>query len=337
MDFVSRLESFLKLKNHLQNLNEEELTNLKHKAKIQNPWFTFENIDLAFKGILRMLDEGDLLNWTSGYSFKNTSEKNIGVIAAGNIPMVGFHDALCVLLSGHCLHIKLSHQDDVLLPYLFNILIQIDQEWKGKIMLVDKLKNIDAAVATGSDNSARYFEYYFKHIPSLIRKNRTSVAIINGEESQEDLTNLGDDIYQYFGFGCRNVAKVLLPRDFQITHLLDHLNHWTFLGDNHKFVNNYHYQRAIFSLGGIPFLDNGFSIFSQNKNLVSPTSVVYYDYYDNLTEVTGYLRQNSEKIQCVVANKKVALDNSIPFGKTQMPAVWEYADNVDTLKFLLDV
>lgn len=337
MEFNRRLESFLELKNKLKNLPEQELNELIQKAKIKNPWFTDDNIKTAFTGIISMLNEDDLKTWTASYHFPDQpSAKNVGVVMAGNIPLVGFHDFLSVLISGHRLMAKLSAQDDVLLPFVADLLIATDQRWKPKINFVEKLQDFDAVIATGSDNSSRYFEYYFKTLPRIIRKNRVSAAVVNGKEQPQELKELGEDIYRYFGLGCRNVSKIFLPQGYDIKTLLDQLNEWSFLTDNHKFANNYNYNQAIFAMERIPYLDNGFSIFTESDQLASPTAVVYYEHYKNLETLQNLIASNRSKIQCIVSSNKW-FPGSVDIGKAQYPRVWEYADDVDTVAFLLGV
>jgi len=337
MEIITRVKSFLRLKNEIENLSDAALKPLMKKAMINNPWFTESNIELAFEGIIALLTEDHLLKWLANYKFSSNTPGKIGVIMAGNIPMVGFHDMLCVLLSNNILNAKLSSQDNILIPFLAEKLTAIEPEWQEKIQFVDKLKGVDAVIATGSDNSARYFEYYFKNIPALIRKNRTSVAVISGNETKKELRDLGKDIYQYFGLGCRNVSKLFLPKNYDITLLLDEWNDWSHFMENHKFMNNHTYYRAIYSIEKIKYLDNGFSIFTQNKDLVSPTSVIYYNFYENESEVLRYLSEFRDKIQCVVSQKPLGEIKTVPFGQTQKPQVWDYSDNVDTMNFLLDL
>lgn len=337
MEFNRRLKSFLELKVKLQNIPGTELNAVIEKAKIKNPWFTGDNIKFALAGIISMLSEDKLQHWTSRYDFsQNIPPKSIGVIMAGNIPLVGFHDLLSVLISGHRLVAKLSSQDEILLPFVTEKLVETDENWKEKISFVDKLQNFDAVIATGSDNTSRYFDYYFKDYPKIIRKNRTSAAVLHGDEKGEELRNLGEDIYRYFGLGCRNVSKIYLPQDFDIKVLLDPLNDWDFLSDSHKFVNNYNYNRAIYAMEQIPYFDNGFSIFTESEQLVAPTSVVYYQYYNNNEELENLINANEQKLQCVVSAGGW-FPGSIEFGKAQVPEVWDYADNIDTVKFLLDI
>ncbi len=334
MKIIERLDSFLFLKNRLNEFPANKFSDLVIKAHHKNPWFTEKNIRLAFDGIIEMLNEESLKEWSDRYPLEDKTPKNIGVIMAGNIPMVGFHDLLCVLLSNHNLKARLSSQDDVLIPFIIDELVSIDPWWGEKIEIVEKIKEVDAVIATGSDNTSRYFEYYFRGLPKILRKNRTSLAIITGHEDRQELKDLGKDIYQYFGLGCRNVSKILLPEGYNLIQLLDELNDWAELMESNKYMNNYTYNRAIFSIEKIQYLDNGYSLFTQSDQPVSPTAVVYYDFYRDNTELKNYIDQNHEKIQCLVGSKDSGLNNIVPFGKAQQPKIWDYADNVDTMKFL---
>ncbi len=252
---------------------------------------------------------------------------------AGNIPLVGFHDLLCILLSGHQLVAKLSSSDSVLMKFIKDSLIEIDPAFSEKIFFEERLNNVDAVIATGSDNTSRYFEYYFRNIPHIIRKNRTSCAIILGEESSEEFSVLGKDIFSYFGLGCRNVSKVYIPENFDFIPMLKSLDSYQPIINHHKYANNYDYQKSILLINQIHFYDTGFLLLTKNENMVSPISTIYYESYKDQGDLNTKLKLNEEKIQCIVSARGW-FNQSIPFGEAQFPAVDDYADGIDTLAFL---
>ena len=260
----------------------------------------------------------------------------MGLILAGNIPLVGFHDFLSVLISGNNVLIKTSSNDQFLLPFLAKYLIAIEPELSNKITFVEgKLENFDAVIATGSNNTARYFEYYFKDKPSIIRKNRNSVAVLNGEETKEQLMALGEDIFRYFGLGCRNVSKLFVPKGYSFNAFFEAIFEYQDIIHYEKYANNYDYNKAVFLMSNFKLLDNGFLTIKEDSSYASPISSVFYEFYENLEELQIRLESESEQIQCIVSNNLVK--NSIDFGQTQRPNLWDYADNVDTISFLLTI
>jgi hypothetical protein len=290
---------------------------------------------MSLTAIRKFLHSNVLLHWLSNYPIsEKINPKTIALVLAGNIPLVGFHDILTTLISGNSVQLKLSSKDSVLTQYLLDLLISIEPRFKDRIVIVNKLQGFDGVIATGSDNSARYFEFYFGKYPSIIRKNRTSCAVITGEENSDDLQNLGLDIFSYFGLGCRNVSKLHLPQDYPLTSLFDHWNSFSQIIHHHKYANNYDYQKAILMIDKISFYDNGFVMLTPNDKTVSPISVLYYETYQSPVELREKLRLNAEKIQCIVGKNYPA---TVPFGKTQFPEPDDYADQVDTLKFLIDL
>ena len=289
---------------------------------------------MTVKGIRAFLREDQLTTWTSKYSLEPAKPKTIALVMAGNIPLVGFHDFLCVLISGHHAQIKLSSKDSKLIKYLVNYLERVEPGFRGQITFVDRLQNFDAIIATGSDNSARYFEYYFGKYPNIIRKNRTSCAVLEGGESDQEIENLASDIFSYFGLGCRNVSKLYVPNDYDFIKLLSRLDTYKDVIHHHKYCNNYDYQKSILLVNGIKHLDNGFVLLQENEKLVSPISVLYYERFSNDDDLRNKLETNATKLQCVVGKKKPA---TIPFGQAQYPNVWDYADQLDTLKFLSEL
>ena len=255
---------------------------------------------------------------------------------AGNIPLVGFHDFLSVLISGHKVLVKTSSNDQHLIKFLANYLISIEPELADRITFTDgKLENFDAVIATGSNNTARYFEYYFKNKPSIIRKNRNSIAILNGNESHEDLVNLGEDIFRYFGLGCRNVSKLFVPKGYSFDAFFRAIFEYQDVIHYEKYSNNYDYNKAVFLMSNFKLLDNGFLTLKEDSSYSSPISSIFYEYYDSLSDLKSRLKNDEDQIQCIVSNDLT--ENSIAFGQTQKPKLWDYADNVDTLEFLISV
>ncbi len=309
------------------------------QAEIENKWFTHSNVIKAFEGIVALLDEKQLLNFVAHYSIPVKNPVRVGVIFAGNIPMVGFHDLMCVLLSGNKLIAKFSSDDKVLMGFIVDELIAIEPRLKTQIEVVERLNTIDAIIATGSNNSSRYFDYYFGKYPHVFRKNRTAVAIIDGTESREELTKLGNDIFTYFGLGCRNVSKLYVPKGYVFDTLFECLHNF---GDellmHNKYLNNFDYHRALFLLELIPFLTNNFLIIKEGTALATPVAVLHYEYYDNLIELKKKLIAEQDQIQCLVSKDKLNLENlsyrSFYFGEAQTPAIADFSDGVDTMSFL---
>lgn len=328
MLLIDRIKSFETLGNRLKNLSEEELEGLCVGARNENAWFVEENVKLALDGIALFLNGSKLENWLSAYPLGDITPKKVGVVAAGNIPLVGFHDVMCVLLSGHQLMIKMSSKDNVLMRFVLNELFEIAPDFKSQVTFVERLNEASAFIATGSDNTARYFEYYFKNKPHVIRKNRTSVAVLTGKESPEDFENLGHDIFQYYGLGCRNVSKLFVPKGYDFTPLLDALQPFEPVIHHHKYRNNYDYNKSIYLVNREPFLDTEYLLVRESEDLVSPISVLYYQEYEDERELKSVLKEYEDKIQCVVGT------NHIPFGQAQRPEVSDYADGVDTMAFL---
>ncbi len=333
MNLEERIEAFLKLGSQLKNLTSVGLEDLSYKARSENPWFTHESVVLSIQGIAYMLQPESIKQWVSNYDLSSLSEKRIGVAMAGNIPMVGFHDMLCVLIAGHTLVAKLSSQDTVLMQYIAELLKKINKEFSTKILFEERLKNIDAMIATGSDNTSRYFEYYFRNIPHIIRKNRSSCGVIMGAEDPTEIIKLGSDIFSYFGLGCRNISKIYIPIGYEIKNLMEPIEQYKEIIHQNKYVNNYDYRKSIFLVNGDNYYDNGFLLLLESENLVSPISVLYFEYYQSLEDLSSKIAMHTDKIQCI-ASAKGWLKESIPFGTTQLPKLWDYADQVDTVEFL---
>ncbi|MDN4164260.1 acyl-CoA reductase [Cytophagales bacterium LB-30] len=334
MKLTERIQAFSQLHARLSAWPTDEKQAIFAQAKAKNPWFTEESCERAVSGILAFLEKEALQTWVSAYPITDApSGKRVGLVLAGNIPLVGFHDLLCVLISGHKAHVKLSSQDEVLPRFLIHELIRIDSYFAQAIELTERLNQMDAVIATGSDNTARYFDYYFREIPHIVRKNRTSMAVINGQEKPEDNERLGRDIFQYYGLGCRNVSKIFIPKEYYLPTLIDSLEPYHEVINHNKYVNNYEYRRSIFLVNKYPHLDNGFLLFEESTQLVSPIGVLYYERYEDEQSLKALLDANADKIQCVVSNQ-AWWPNSFDFGQAQTPNLSDYADNVDTLTFL---
>ena len=306
-------------------------------AEAYNNWFTKENVSLALTSWSEALTTENLTAWAQQYAFA-TTPKNVGIIMAGNLPLVGFHDLLSVVISGNNALIKTSSKDDKLMKFVIKFLQSNNPEFNSIIQLIERLQGFDAVIATGSNNTARYFEQYFGKVPNIIRKNRTSVAVINGTETEEDLQNLGKDIFIYFGLGCRNVTKIYIKEVVQLHKVYEAIFPWGDRIINHpKYANNYDYNRAIYLLGKDEFLDNNFLLLKKDENLHSPIAVVNFEIYDDVNKVKNFLNDNEDQIQCVVGKEMKDNPNYVEFGQTQFPKLTDYADNIDTLKFLAEL
>lgn len=308
-------------------------------AKVQNQWFTESNITSALQSIAGMLDEETMVEWISRYISRFPAEntpKKIGVIMAGNIPLVGFHDFLCVLISGNILMAKMASDDKMLLPAISSILISLEPGFNDMIKLTEgKLSEMDAVIATGSNNSARYFEYYFGKYPHIIRHNRNSVAVLDGTENPEELLELGKDIFQYYGLGCRNVSKIYIPLNYDFNKFFEGILPFGTIVNNHKYINNYEYNKTVYLMNGdASLLDNNFLLLKADSSFSSPIGVLFYEFYENQTQLKNSLSQQRDEIQCVVARPGI-LEGSISFGQAQCPQLFDYADGVDVMEFLL--
>jgi hypothetical protein len=339
MNLEERITSFATLGEILRNTIDgkdnsysRQLNNLIDNQQKHNQFFTPENVRMAVKAIADELTFENLTRWTDNYPFlKNEySPSRIGVVMAGNIPLVGFHDFLTVLISGNNLMAKTSSKDSELIIYIGEILCDINPEFSPGIKFTDGiLKDFDAVIATGSDNTSRYFGYYFGNYPHIIRRNRNSVAIIYGNETSQELQDLGTDVFSYFGLGCRNISKIYLPEGYDLHTILKNWDRFSPVIHNHKYANNYDYNMAIYLVNREKFLDTGYLLLKESKELSSPVSVLFYEYYNSEEKLSAGIEKTRNKIQCVAGKKH------IPFGKTQFPKLWEYADNFDTLDFIL--
>jgi hypothetical protein len=311
----------------------EQMLDLIALSQSHNRWFTPEQVYFAIQQWAEALTMANLDKWLNQYDIENVEPKTVGLILAGNIPLVGFHDFLSVLIAGHKVLVKTSSNDKHLLPFLAKYIIAVAPEMADYITITDdRLEGFDAVIATGSNNTARYFEYYFKDKPSIIRKNRNSVAVLTGKETKEELVALGEDIFRYFGLGCRNVSKLFVPRGYDFKDFFEAMYTYGDIIHYEKYANNYDYNKAVFLMSNFQILDNGFLTIKEDSSYASPISSVFYEYYDDLETVKQRLQEEHEQIQCIVG-KDVA-DAAIPFGQTQQPQLWDYADNVDTIAFL---
>lgn len=331
---AERISAFVKLGEAIDNLSFEEKDELLWRAENNNNWFTKDSVEFALQGISFMLSRKKLDAWLSIYDLKEVQNpKTVGLMLAGNIPGVGFHDLMCVILSGHQAVIKLSSSDEILMKWLLKKLFEIDPRLEVQVRIEEMLKGMDAYIATGSDNSSRYFNYYFGKYPHVIRQNRTSVAVLKGNETTEDYVNLGKDIFRFYGLGCRNISKIYVKTKDQLQDLLGALEVYSPVGSHHKYHNNYDYNKSIYLVNLEDHLDNGFLLLKESEDLVSPISVLFYEVYTTEEALAEKLDGLKEKIQCVVGNAT----GLVPFGAAQTPEPWEYADEVDTMAFLLDL
>ena len=331
MNLKERIQAFSKLGSYFSNGLDDDLIQKLKEAEIRNPWFTIENQKQALNTWGEQLTNENLNAWLLPYYLTDSKKaKNVLIIMAGNIPLVGFHDLLSVFVSGNNAIIKLSSDDNVLLPFIIKKLIEINPEFEQKIQFVEEIKNkkMDAVIATGSDVSAKYFDYYFKNAKKIIRKNRKSVAILDGTESKKELEELAIDVFAYFGLGCRNVSKIFLPKGYKLDQLFEAFYPFQDVMEHKKYANNYDYNKAIYLMGSHEIIENGFLMLKEDTSLQSPLAMLHYEYYSNLDKVKNFITENKHQLQCVVSK------NDTAFGQTQNPNLWDYADGEDTIAFL---
>ena len=334
MNLKERIQAFSKLGSYFSNGLDDDLIQKLKEAEIRNPWFTIENQKQALNTWGEQLTNENLNAWLLPYYLTDSKKaKNVLIIMAGNIPLVGFHDLLSVFVSGNNAIIKLSSDDNVLLPFIIKKLIEINPEFEQKIRFVEEIKNkkMDAVIATGSDVSAKYFDYYFKNAKKIIRKNRKSVAILDGTESKKELKELAIDVFAYFGLGCRNVSKIFLPKGYKLDQLFEAFYPFQNVIEHKKYANNYDYNKAIYLMGSHEIIENGFLLLKEDSSLQSPLAMLHYEFYEDFSLVENFIKENNEQLQCVVSR------NDIPFGNTQKPNLWDYADGVDTVGFLREL
>lgn len=332
MNTEQRIQVFAELGKELAD-NTEEFKNRLQTAKHKNGWFSVDYSQLAFTNWSKALTEDSLKYWTSMYPKLSNAiaPKKVGLIMAGNIPLVGLHDLVSVLISGHIALVKLSSEDTVLMTFVIDKIKSISPEMGSRVEIVDRLNTVEAVIATGSNNSSRYFDAYFGKYPNIIRKNRTSVAILDGNESAQELGQLGKDIFTYYGLGCRNVTKLYVPQDYNFNLFYESIIEYATVLDNIKYVHNYDYHKTLFLLNSEQLLDNEFLLIKEDTNLKSPIGVLHYEYLSVNKKVLVEKLNLSEEVQCVIENQ------AIKFGESQIPQLWDYADNVDTLRFLLNL
>lgn len=339
MTFQQRVQAFIQLGIFLQDATKQA-----HKviveAYLYNNWFTEESQRLALQAWSDALSEQNINQWIAKYNFeKPVNEKKVAIIMAGNIPLVGLHDLICVLLCGQIAIIKLSSDDKILPKFIVAALLQIEPAFANFIQILkedEKLaNNYDAVIATGSNNSNRYFEYYFSKFPNILRKNRNSVAVLTGQETNDEMKLLAKDIFTYFGLGCRNVSKLYLPKGFDMALFFENTHDYDDYLKHNKYGNNLMYHKSIWLLNQDDFLENGLINLKEDAAMASPLASLYYQYYENIEEVKATIETKKDEIQCVVSN--IDFGYQIAFGETQQPKLWDYADNVDTVAFLLNL
>lgn len=325
--------AFHKLSDFL-NQPGDEFNSIIDSAPNHNGWFTKDEVIRSLASLQGMLNRQDLEQWFAQIKV-NEAPKTIGLILAGNIPLVGFHDLLCVLATGNIALVKLSSSDSQLLPALFKQLIAFEPLLAERIIYAERLKDFDAIIATGSNNTSRYFDYYFGKVPNIIRKNRNSVAVLDGKESTAEISLLGHDIFDYFGLGCRNVSKLYLPENYEIKDLFEPLEKYQLIINHFKYNNNYDYNKSIYLVNLLKHYDNGFLLLKEDESMTSPLAVLYFEYYKNAEELEEKLAARQNEIQCIVTHMPLTVESSlVGFGESQHPKLWDYADNVNTIAFL---
>ncbi len=330
----ARINALVELGTKIARSNNE-LEQIVSKAKVNNPWFTEQSTWHMLTAIRdNFLDQTRLKSWINRYDTSQMSaDQTLAIVMAGNIPLVGFHDFLCGYILGYQLELKLSEKDNILLPYLIDELSLLDPNIQ--VTIVERLTKYDKVIATGSTNTSIYFEQYFGHVPNIIRKNRTSIAVLDDQLFDDDLLGLGNDLLMYFGLGCRNVSKIFLPKAMDIEVIFKSMKDHEEVAFHNKYMNNFDYSNALYLLNKEVVYSNGFLLARQAESLHSRISCVNYEYYEDIAQVEDYIKANHEQIQCVVSNMKITGFESIGFGEAQLPSLDQYADNIDTISFLL--
>ena len=342
-----KIEDFIALGDYMRNFSiqskSQELFSQTFEKLIctlhqENAWFTESNVRKSISEHGNWLRQETLSKWLQPYKINTqNTPKKIGVIMAGNIPLVGFHDFISVIFSGNIFLGKMSSKDNKILQHLAEFLINRNPKYKDLIKFEsNQLKDFDAIIATGSNNTSRYFDYYFGKYPNIIRKNRNSVAILTGNETSEQIKELGHDIFDYFGLGCRNVSKIFTPENFDLENFFENLNEFSEIYQHNKYANNYDYNKSIYLMNQIQHFDNGFVLLKEDNSLNSPIGVIHYETYKNLNDVKKNIDLNRDLIQCIIGDHAIS-NEEIAFGDAQKPALWDYADNIDTLDFLLNL
>lgn len=328
MRSLGESESWPGFESGLTEEEYERLVVLINRQVAHNGWFTPENVRKSVRALGGLLTLEQLSAWTANYGYSATP-KRVGLIMAGNIPLVGFHDFLCVLVSGNTAVCKLSSTDKQLLPAFADVLVSFVPELKKRIEFVTgPIGPLEGVIATGSNNSLKYFEQYFGHYPHIFRKNRTSLAVLDGSETKEEINRLGDDIFSYFGLGCRNVSHVMLPADFELSRFFEGIFEHSEVVHNNKYGNNYDYNKAVYLMNQLPLLDNNFVLLRESDELFSPLAMIHYQRYSAQTEVEEYLQKHKDDLQVIVGK------NYTPFGIAQNPSLLDYADGVDVMEWL---
>lgn len=337
MNLSERKLILVKLGEILKDLESYEMEQLFYKAETENPWFTIRNIKDAVDAIRDQYLSSDALQRLIDiyHLDDNIVSRKIGLILAGNIPLVGIHDVICCFLCGHISLLKYSDKDKVLMKWFIDKIKTIEPISSSYFEEVDKLKDYEAAIATGSNASAVHFEYYFRHVPHIIRRNRNSVAVLTGDESDEQLTLLGADVFSYFGLGCRNVSMILVPKTFDIERLIKAFEPYKDIIHHHKYKNNYDYNLALMLLNKETFLQSDFLIFKESDQIISRIASIHYKYYLDQSDLTQWLNARKEEIQCVVSSIQINDINTVSIGEAQCPTIHDFADGVDTMAFLL--
>ena len=337
IDITTTINTFAELGKQLA-APDEQLMHIIDSERQYNAWFTPESVLRAVIANGEMLNALDLQQWLDTYHLTQGANKRVGLVLAGNIPLVGFHDVLCVLVTGNHALIKASSQDSRLIKYVLNKLVEIDSTYQDKFSFVERLVDFDAIIATGSNNTSRYFEYYFGKVPNIIRKNRNSIALLTGDESEEELFKLGRDIFDYYGLGCRNVSKLLVPEGYVFNFFFESIESYKGIIHHHKYNNNYDYNKSIYLVNRDEHLDNGFLMLKQDTRLASPLTVLFYDTYPDMQTAQKMLQERSEQLQCIVTSAAINTQNQVVnFGESQHPKLWDYADGIDTMQFLANL
>ena len=331
----NRIKALEKLGRYLSHISEEDsqyepFFDAIDRAQLQNAWFEKKACIEAIKSWGAALQPNNINQWESKYQLKeNNAPKTIAVIMAGNIPLVGLHDLVSIWISGNKALVKCASKDNILIPFI----VSFDPLFQSHTTFTDKqLVGFDAVIATGSNNAARYFDYYFSKYPHIIRKNKNGIAVLDGSETQDDMTNLGKDMLQYYGLGCRNVSKLYLPKGFDLNMIFGGLFPYANIIEMNKYANNYDYNKAVYLMSEFEFVENGFFMLREEQAISSPIATGHYEFYDALEPLKSHLQEQQESIQCVVSNTDI--EGAIPFGEAQNPQLWDYADGVDTLEFL---
>ncbi len=336
MQLAERIALLARLGDYLRS-KDERLEAVIHRTAHTNLWFTKENQWKAVDAIAEQWLRFEKLDqWLGNYDIPaERTARKVGLVLAGNIPLVGFHDVISVFATGHTAMIKLSEKDPHLLPFLVKVMTEMDERAASCFQFAERLEGFDAVIATGSNNSSRYFEAYFGKYPNIIRRNRNGVAVLTGLETPEELAALGEDIFRYFGLGCRNVSKLYVPEGYDFEPLLESLHEYRQIVLHDKYKNNFDYNTAIAMLNKTAYLSNGCLVLMEDPGIVSPIAAAYYQFYSDIETVEKEILDRSEEIQLVAARPGVLNAPTLPFGAAQEPELWDYADGVDTVAFLL--